>query len=43
MTRTKKARDKKYPKPFTVRATKDEHERLMNRAREAQLSPYQGS
>ena len=38
MTRTKKARDKKYPKPFTVRATKDEHERLMNRAREAQLS-----
>jgi DNA-binding NarL/FixJ family response regulator len=38
MTRTKKARAKKYPKPFTVRATKDEHERLMNRAREAQLS-----
>src|SRR5215470_4692911 len=38
MTRTKKVREKKYPKPFTVRATMDEHERLMKRAKSAQLS-----
>jgi Mobilization protein NikA len=38
MTKTKKVRQKKYPKPFTVRATSDEHERLMTRAKEAHLS-----
>jgi DNA-binding NarL/FixJ family response regulator len=38
MKRTKKGRQKKYPKMFTMRATKSEHERLVSRAKEAQLS-----
>jgi hypothetical protein len=38
MKGTKKVRQKKYPKMFTMRATKGEHERLVNRAKEAQLS-----
>jgi hypothetical protein len=38
MKGTKRVREKKYPKMFTLRATKSEHERLVNRAREAQLS-----
>jgi uncharacterized protein (DUF1778 family) len=35
---TKKIRRKKYPIKFTLRATEDEHELLVNRAKEAQLS-----
>ena len=38
MKRTKKGRQKKYPKMFTIRATKSEHELLISRAKEAQLS-----
>ena len=38
MKRTKKGRQKKYPKMFTLRATNGEHERLVTRAKEAQLS-----
>ena len=38
MKRTKKLSQKKYPKMFTMRATKSEHERLVSRAKEAQLS-----
>jgi hypothetical protein len=38
MKRTKKQRQKKYPKMFTMRTTKNEHERLVSRAKEAQLS-----
>ena len=34
----KKVRQKKYPKMFTKRATEGEHERLVSRAKEAQLS-----
>jgi hypothetical protein len=34
----KKVRQKKYPIMFTLRATKGEHERLVTRAKEAQLS-----
>jgi Mobilization protein NikA len=33
-----KVRQKKYPSVFTLRATKSEHERLVRRAKEAQLS-----
>ena len=38
MTRTRKTREKKYPNRFTVRATKDERDRLMKRANEVHLS-----
>jgi hypothetical protein len=38
MKRTKRLRQKKYPKMFTLRATKSEHERLVSRAKESQLS-----
>lgn len=38
MTKPKKVRRKKYDKPFTVRATADEHKGLMNRAQESRLS-----
>jgi len=38
MKLTKKGRQKKYPKMFTMRATTSEHERLVSRAKEAQLS-----
>jgi hypothetical protein len=38
MKRMKKGRQKKYPKLFTMRATKSEHEQLVSRAKEAQLS-----
>ena len=34
----KKVRQKQYPKMFTLRATAGEHERLVSRAKEAQLS-----
>jgi len=38
MKRTQKGRQKKYPIMFTIRATKSEHEQLISRAKEAQLS-----
>ena len=38
MKRTKRVRQKKYPQMFTMRTTKSEHERLVSRAKEAQLS-----
>jgi DNA-binding NarL/FixJ family response regulator len=38
MKGAEKVRQKKYPKMFTLRATEGEHERLVSRAKEAQLS-----
>jgi hypothetical protein len=38
MKGAKKVRPKKYPKSFTLRATEAEHERLVLRAKESQLS-----
>lgn len=38
MTKTRRVREKKYPKAFTLRATHNEHDRLLSRAREAKLS-----
>lgn len=38
MKETKQVRQKKYPRMFTLRVTKSEHERLVSRAQEAQLS-----
>jgi len=38
MKGSKKVRQKKYPKMFTLRATEGEHERLVLRAKESQLS-----
>jgi|SRR5882724_3432751 len=38
MTKGRRIREKKYPKAFTLRATHNEHDRLLIRAREAKLS-----
>ena len=38
MTKGRRLREKKYPKAFTLRATHNEHDRLLSRAREAKLS-----
>ena len=38
MKDAKRVRQKKYPKSFTLRATEGEHERLVLRAKESQLS-----
>ena len=38
MTTGRRIREKKYPKAFTLRATHNEHDRLLIRAREAKLS-----
>jgi len=38
MTKGRRVREKKYPKAFTLRATHNEHDRLLSRAREAKLS-----
>ena len=38
MTKRKNVRQKQYPQKFTIRATKEEHKRLENRAKEAHLS-----
>jgi DNA-binding NarL/FixJ family response regulator len=38
MTALKKVRRTKYPRKLTLRTTENEHERLLSRAKEAQLS-----
>jgi len=38
MATAKKVREKKYPKKLTLRTTENEHDRLLSRAKGAQLS-----